>query len=64
MLQFGSVAKPYAIALAYEPTPAWYQRWWVWAIAGAVAAGATAAIIYFDTRPESRTVPADVTFAR
>ncbi len=31
-----------------EPSPAWYKRWWVWAIIGgaAVAAGGTAAAIY------------------
>jgi hypothetical protein len=63
VLELGSATKPYAIALTYEAAPAWYQHWWVWAVAGVVAAGASAAIIYFDTRAPSRTVPADVTIS-
>jgi len=40
-----------------ESAPAWYERWWVWAIIGgaAVAAGGTAAAIYLTrSSPEQR----------
>lgn len=45
---------------ALEPTSrAWYQKWWVAAIAGTVAAGAVTAAVLL-SRDEPTTVPADV----
>ena len=47
------VAAP-PVLVGREPAPParWYQRWWVWTIVGAVAAGA-GAVAYVETRPES-----------
>lgn len=45
--------------LALRPGSAWYEKWWVWAIAGAVVVGgATTAVVL--TRPGPSSVPVDV----
>jgi hypothetical protein len=47
--------------LTPRPGSAWYEKWWVWAIAGAVVAGGvTTAVIV--TQPAPKTVPVDVHF--
>jgi hypothetical protein len=47
--------------LAPRPGSAWYEKWWVWAIAGAVVAGGvTTAVVLAQPGPKS--VPVDVTF--
>jgi hypothetical protein len=40
------------------PTPAWYQRWWVWGLAGVVVAGTTTALIWsLRPAPSAQQVP-------
>jgi hypothetical protein len=55
--EFGDAAHPSALAV-WEKSPeeiaaagetAWYERWWVWAIIGGVAAGATATAVVLAT---------------
>lgn len=42
VMLLGSRARPHAnVALRYSPPPAWYTRWWVWAL-GAVLVGSVA----------------------
>jgi tetratricopeptide (TPR) repeat protein len=44
---------PREVPLRHEPPPAWYQRWWIWAIAiGVVAAGSTTGV-YLATHEKS-----------
>jgi len=43
--------QPLAAVDSSPSGPAWYRRWWVWAIAGAVVAGATTAAVVVATRP-------------
>lgn len=52
----GSSGPPAASAKPVEPAPAWYKRWWVWAIVGgvALAAGGTAAAVYLTRGSPSR----------
>lgn len=58
VLKLGTSEWPREINLAYEPPPAWYQRWWVWVTAGVVVAGAVGGIVYWQTRPLPDTVSA------
>lgn len=46
--------------LRERPRP-WFQKWWVWTIAGAVVAGGTTAAI-IATRPASKTSPVTAVF--
>jgi tetratricopeptide (TPR) repeat protein len=64
VLDVGSPRDPYDVALSFTKPPAWYQHWWVWAIAGVVVAGATGAGIYAASHDAPSTVPADVAFQR
>lgn len=64
VLEFGSAAKPYEIALAYEPPTPWYARWWVWAVGGVIVASATGAAIYYGAREAPRTIPTEVVLLR
>jgi tetratricopeptide (TPR) repeat protein len=50
VLRWGDEARPREIALRYDPPPAWWRRWWVWAGAGGVVAAGTA-IVFLSTRP-------------
>jgi TolB-like protein len=51
-----------AIWANLSPQPqAWYEKWWVWTIAGAIVAGATTTAIV-TTRPSARTVSGTVEF--
>ena len=57
-------AAPPQIDLSPQPTPTiekhpLYKRWWIWSAAGAVAAGATVAIIVF-TKHDPTTIPSSM----
>jgi hypothetical protein len=46
VLRVFDAGRPREITLTWEPTPSWYSRWWVWAIAGVVVATATGVGVY------------------
>ena len=48
--------RPREIPLRYDPPRPWWQKWWVITIAGAVAVGGTAGIVYAVTREPPSTV--------
>jgi tetratricopeptide (TPR) repeat protein len=52
--ELGTPQVPYVFTVRTEiltgGTTAWYQKWWVWTIVGAVVAGATATAAIFATR--------------
>ena len=48
VLRWASPESPREIALSL-PTP-WYQKWWVWALAGTAVAAGTATGVYFAAR--------------
>ncbi len=53
---WGSSKQPFDVPLRYQPPPAWYEKWWVWTIAGTVAAAATGVVVYAATREPPETV--------
>lgn len=57
---WGDDRRPNQLELAYQPPKRWYQRWWVWALAGGIVAGATGAGVYAATHEPPSTVDADV----
>lgn len=59
VLTWADEARPRELVLRYQP-PALYERWWVWAIAGAILAGGSAAT-YALTRGPSTTYDLEVT---
>ena len=54
VLFYGAPNRPREVSLVYQPPEPWYDRWWVWAIAGSVvAAGAGAAVFMATQEPPS-----------
>jgi len=47
--------------LTPRPGSAWYEHWWVWAIAGVVVAGGVTTAVVL-AQPAPKTVPIDVHF--
>ena len=60
--QYASDERPREMTLTDDPPPRWYERWWVWTIAGAVIAASTGAGVYAATRPLPDTFDATVNF--
>jgi tetratricopeptide (TPR) repeat protein len=56
VLLWADAARPRAIPLGWEPPPAWWERWWVWAIVGGVAVVGASVTVYAVTYDE----PTDV----
>lgn len=55
VLTWADPKRPREIAMRYEPPTPWFRKWWVWAAAGTVVAGATGAIVFTATNePPSR----------
>ena len=55
VLNWADPKRPREIAMRYEPPTPWFRKWWVWAAAGTVVAGATGAIVFTATsEPPSR----------
>lgn len=54
----GDPSAPREARMRYVPPTSWYERWWVWAGIGVVAAAGVGAAVYATTRPE----PTDVDF--
>jgi tetratricopeptide (TPR) repeat protein len=53
VLLWRSADRPLAIPLGYDPPAPWYTSWWVLALAGAVAVGATTAAVVATYEPSS-----------
>lgn len=51
---------PAAPAAAIAPSEAWYQKWWVWTIAGVVVAGAAAAVAVPLALDDGTTLPVTI----
>lgn len=49
--------RPRALRLRYVRATRWYERWWVWAVAGVAAAGGTALAVRAATRAPPEQVP-------
>ena len=49
-LLWGTPRRPRSIPLRYDPPTPWYENWWVWGIAGTVAAVATGVGVFFATQ--------------
>lgn len=49
VLTWADPKRPREIPMRYEPPTPWFRKWWVWAAAGTVVAGATGAIVYQTT---------------
>ena len=47
--------------LALKPGGSWYEKWWVWAIAGAVVAGGVTTAVVL-AQPGAKSVPVDAHF--
>jgi hypothetical protein len=60
--RFASDERPRELVLRDAPPPRWYERWWVWTLAGAVVAASTGAGVYVATRPPPETFDATVIF--
>ncbi len=56
VLTWAQPTRPREIPLRYDPPRPWWQKWWVITIAGAVAVGGTAGIVYVVTREPPSTV--------
>ena len=57
VLNVGDAQHPRELTLTYVAPTAWYERWWVWAIAGTVVAGSVGTTVYLTTRSEPDNVP-------
>ncbi len=53
------LAKPYALPDPEEPSPSWYEQWWVWTLAGAVVTTSVAVPLLLRDR-EEEVIPPDV----
>jgi tetratricopeptide (TPR) repeat protein len=53
---WGSEARPREVALRFEPPEPWFEKWWVWAIAGTVVAAGASAAVFAATRTPPATV--------
>jgi len=51
------LAKPYALPDPEDPSPAWYEQWWVWTLAGAVVTTSVAVPLMLRDREEEETPP-------
>lgn len=60
-LAWASAAHPRDIPLRYDPPTPWYRTWWVWAIAGGVAATGAAVTAYALTWSPSDRIGGTVT---
>jgi len=60
-LTWASAAHPRDIPLRYDPPTPWYRTWWVWAIAGGVAATGAAVTAYALTWSPSDRIGGTVT---
>lgn len=59
VLVWASPDEPRDILLRFEPPTEWYEHWWVWTIAGAVAVAGTSGAVYLATREPSANVEAE-----
>jgi hypothetical protein len=51
------LAKPYALPDPVEPSPSWYEKWWVWTVAGAVVTTSVAVPLMLRDREDEETPP-------
>jgi hypothetical protein len=51
------LAKPYALPAPEEPTSSWYEKWWVWTLAGAVVTTSVAVPLMLRDPNEEETPP-------
>jgi hypothetical protein len=54
--QWGTATRPREIPLRYAPPDPWYGKWWIWAIAGTVAAAGAGAAVFAATKSPGPTV--------
>lgn len=57
---WGSPQRPREVPLRYQPPDAWYQHWWVWAVAGTVLAAGASTAVFIATRTPSSTVGGNI----
>ena len=50
VLLWGDASRPRDVTVRHEAESPWYAKWWVWGIAGGVAAVTTGAIVFAATR--------------
>jgi hypothetical protein len=64
VLAWAEPARPREIPLRYEPPTPWYRKWWVYAVAGSVAALGTGVAVYELTLAPPEDVGGTITVAR